>query len=222
MSLWTIGVKPGRAEPRGGAEAGRAEAGRRGAPQRPAMPGSGREGRGGRAGGGAALPAACGERAARRRGTGHRRRRARGEGRGRCVGMRESDSEHLPPGSYRAAGAGQRRPPRVPPSRPPRWEPRGRERKLGREGGRVGPAGPRAPLRAEGSAGWGQELCEKGAARHALPCPALPCPPRTPWPRVHHQLDEVLNGSELLHHKVLCLYGFTAPLGDACAHSSKG
>lgn len=49
MSLWTIGVKPGRAEPRGGAEAGRAEAGRRGAPQRPAMPGSGREGRGGRA-----------------------------------------------------------------------------------------------------------------------------------------------------------------------------
>lgn len=176
MSLWTIGVKPGRAEPRGGAEAGRAEAGRRGAPQRPAMPGSGREGRGGRAGGGAALPAACGERAARRRGTGHRRRRARGEGRGRCVGMRESDSEHLPPGSYRAAGAGQRRPPRVPPSRPPRWEPRGRERKLGREGGRVGPAGPRAPLRAEGSAGWGQELCEKGAARHALPCPALPCP----------------------------------------------
>lgn len=46
MSLWTIGVKPGRAEPRGGAEAGRAEAGRRGAPQRPAMPGSGQKGRG--------------------------------------------------------------------------------------------------------------------------------------------------------------------------------
>lgn len=155
---------------------GRGGQSRGGAARRPSAPGHAGERAGGprRAGGGAALPAACGERAARRRGTGHRRRRARGEGRGRCVGMRESDSEHLPPGSYRAAGAGQRRPPRVPPSRPPRWEPRGRERKLGREGGRVGPAGPRAPLRAEGSAGWGQELCEKGAARHALPCPALP------------------------------------------------
>lgn len=115
---------------------GRGGQSRGGAARRPSTPGHAGERAGGprRAGCGAALPAAGEERAARRRGTGHCRQRARGEGRGRCVGMRESDSEHLPPGSYRAAGAGQRRPPRVPPSRPPR---RG-ARKLGRAGGRAG------------------------------------------------------------------------------------
>lgn len=131
MSLWTIGEESGRlgAEPLGGAEPSRA-----GAVGRPSAPGHAGGGEGGaEAGGGAALPcpallcralpcllpAGSAQRGAGGRGTaaagrGGRRVGGGAWGRGKVTtGISFLPSlPSFPPGSYRAAGAGRRLPPR--------------------------------------------------------------------------------------------------------------